>query len=39
MTKISTETPDWSREKVRRFWDPSRQLLFAIRKYQKAKIQ
>ena len=28
-------TPDWSREVPRRFWDPSRQLLQAIRAYQK----
>jgi serine O-acetyltransferase len=28
------ETPDWSREKPRRFWDPSRKLLLAIRRYQ-----
>jgi serine O-acetyltransferase len=31
---ISTEAPDWSREKPRRFWDPSRKLLLAIRHYQ-----
>jgi serine O-acetyltransferase len=31
---ISAETPDWSREKPRRFWDPSRKLLLAIRRYQ-----
>jgi len=32
--RISAELPDWSREKPRRFWDPSRKLLFAIRRYQ-----
>lgn len=32
---ISTSEPDWSREKPRRLWDPSRRLLGAIRRYQK----
>ncbi len=27
-------TPDWSREKPRQFWDPSRKLLKSIRDYQ-----
>jgi serine O-acetyltransferase len=31
---ISAEAPDWSREKPRRFWDPSRKLLSTIRHYQ-----
>lgn len=31
---LSSE-PDWSREKVRSWWDPSRQLLKSIREYQK----
>ena len=31
----SAEHPDWSREKVARFWDPGPQLLYSIRKYQK----
>jgi serine O-acetyltransferase len=31
---ISGEAPDWSREKPRRFWDPSRKLLLTIRHYQ-----
>jgi serine O-acetyltransferase len=31
---ISAEIPDWSREKPRRFWDPGRKLLSAIRHYQ-----
>jgi serine O-acetyltransferase len=30
----SAEIPDWSREKPRRFWDPSRKLLLSIRRYQ-----
>jgi len=33
--KISATEPDWSREKPRRWWDPSRQLLKSIRAYQK----
>jgi len=32
---ISADQPDWSREKCRRWWDPSRQLLKSIRNYQK----
>jgi serine O-acetyltransferase len=31
---ISAEAPDWTREKPSRFWDPSRKLLLAIRRYQ-----
>jgi serine O-acetyltransferase len=31
---IGAEAPDWSREKPRRFWDPSRKLLLSIRRYQ-----
>lgn len=36
---ISTSTPDWTREKTRQFWDPSRQLLGAIRRYQRCKVK
>lgn len=32
--QISSEVPDWEREKPRKFWDPSRKLLRSIRKYQ-----
>lgn len=32
--EISATEPDWSREQCRRFWDPSRQLLKSIRRYQ-----
>lgn len=32
---LATE-PDWSREAIRQYWDPVRQLLRAIRKYQAA---
>ena len=34
-TQISATVPDWSRERCRRWWDPSRRLLKAIRGYQK----
>ncbi len=32
---VSAETADWSREKPRKLWDPSRRLLAAIRGYQR----
>jgi serine O-acetyltransferase len=32
---VSATEPDWSRETPRRFWDPSRKLLQAIRDYQR----
>jgi serine O-acetyltransferase len=31
---ISATEPDWSREQLRQWWDPSRQLLKSIRQYQ-----
>ncbi|TWU11820.1 Serine acetyltransferase [Symmachiella macrocystis] len=31
---ISATTFDWNRETVRRFWDPSRKLLYHLRRYQ-----
>ena len=31
---VSAEIPDWNREKPRRFWDPGRKLILAIRRYQ-----
>lgn len=34
---ISAQTPDWSREAIRSFWDPGPKLLRAIRRYQTAK--
>ncbi len=34
MSKISADIIDWSREKPRRLWDPSRRLLKSIRQYQ-----
>jgi serine O-acetyltransferase len=33
----SARDPDWSREKPRSWWDPSRQLLRSIRKYQSTR--
>lgn len=32
---VSATAPDWSREAPRRFWDPSRKLVKAIRDYQR----
>ena len=34
---VSASVPDWSREAVRKFWDPGQKLLRAIRKYQAAR--
>jgi serine O-acetyltransferase len=34
---ISATEPDWSRERPRRWWDPSRRLLRALRRYQAAR--
>lgn len=34
MTGISSASPDWSRERIRSFWDPSRKLLRSIRRHQ-----
>lgn len=34
---ISATEPDWEREKLTRWWSPSRQLLKSIRRYQKCK--
>ena len=33
--KISATQPDWNREKLQKWWEPSRQLLKSIRSYQK----
>ncbi len=35
---ISAVIPDWERERCQRFWDPSRQLLRSIRRYQAWKV-
>lgn len=34
---ISETTPDWSRERCRRYWDPGRRLLRSIRQYRRWK--
>ncbi len=34
---ISATEPDWSREAVRRFWDPGYKLLRSVRRYQSAQ--
>jgi serine O-acetyltransferase len=36
MQEISAAVPDWSRERVRKFFDPSRQLLRHLRGFQRA---
>ncbi|MGB3509759.1 MAG: serine acetyltransferase [Microcoleaceae cyanobacterium] len=33
--KISATEPNWSREQLKKWWEPSRQLLKSIRSYQK----
>jgi len=33
-SQVSAEIPDWSYETPRRFWDPPRKLLLALRRYQ-----
>ncbi|MEL7491603.1 MAG: serine acetyltransferase [Pseudomonadota bacterium] len=35
MAPISAQKPEWAREAPRRFWDPGRKLLKAIRDYQR----
>jgi len=35
----SADVPDWSREAPRRFWDPGRKLLVAIRAYQRWRVK
>ncbi len=34
---VSADVPDWTREDVRRFWDPAPKLLRSIRRYQAAR--
>ncbi|MCU0908352.1 MAG: serine acetyltransferase [Rhodobacteraceae bacterium] len=34
---VSATEPDWSRERIRRFWDPGPKLLRAIRRWQAAR--
>jgi serine O-acetyltransferase len=33
-SRVSAGAPDWSRERPRRWWDPSRRLLRSIRRWQ-----
>lgn len=35
--EISATDPDWSRERIRSLWDPSRKLLRALRRHQAAQ--
>ncbi len=35
--QVSATVPDWSRERVGRFWDPGKKLIRAIRRYQAAQ--
>lgn len=37
LSPVSATEPDWSREEPRNWWDPGRQLLKSIRRYQKWK--
>jgi serine O-acetyltransferase len=37
MKEISPSVPDWSRERLRKYYDPSRQLLRHLRGYQRAR--
>jgi serine O-acetyltransferase len=32
---VSSEIPDWDREKPARFWEPGKKLLLSIRRYQR----
>lgn len=36
-TGVSATDPDWSREQVRRFWDPGNKMIRALRGYQAAQ--
>lgn len=35
--EVSSTEPDWDRERVRKFWDPSRKLIAVFRRYQALK--
>jgi len=37
--QLSRTEPDWSREQLCKWWDPGRQLVLSIRRYQKWKIR
>lgn len=36
-TNTSATEPDWSREEVRRFWEPGKKMIRAMRRYQAAQ--
>lgn len=36
-SNVSAQLPDWTREAVRRFWDPGPKLMRSIRRYQAAR--
>lgn len=33
-TGISAQVPDWSRERIERFWEPGKKMIRAVRRYQ-----
>ena len=35
--QVSADIPDWSRERITRFWDPGPKLIRSIRRYQAAR--
>lgn len=39
MNVISADEPDWQREKITTFWQPSKKLIKSIRDYQKASMK
>lgn len=39
MNVISADEPDWQREKITTFWQPSKKLIKSIRYYQKASMK
>jgi serine O-acetyltransferase len=39
MAAVSADIADWSRERPRQLWDPSRKLLAAIRSYQRCRLK
>lgn len=38
-SQVSATVPDWNREQLCRWWEPSKQLLKSVRKYQKWRSQ
>lgn len=39
LSLVSSNEPDWSREELHQWWDPGRQLIQSIRRYQKWHIK